>query len=58
MKMQLRESTATNMKDWMRHIIELCTTKMSDIDYLRMLAEGMPGRLKEVIERSLAATKY
>jgi hypothetical protein len=45
------------MVDWMRYIIELWTTKMSDIDYLRMLAERMHRRLKEVIHKGGAATK-
>jgi hypothetical protein len=58
MKVQLRESTATNMKDWTRHITELWTIKMSDIDYLRRLVESMPRRLQEVIQRNGAATKY
>jgi hypothetical protein len=46
------------MVDWMRHILELWTTKMSDIDYLRTLVERMHRRLKEVIQRGEAATKY
>jgi hypothetical protein len=58
MKVQQRESTAKNMVDWTRHITELWTTKTSDIDYLRTLVERMPRRLKDVIERSLATTKY
>ncbi len=46
------------MKDWTRHITELWTTKMSDIDYLRRLVEGMPRRMQEVIQMDGAATKY
>jgi hypothetical protein len=42
----------------MRHNIKLWTTKMSDIDYLRTLVERMHRRLKEVIQRGGAATKY
>jgi hypothetical protein len=56
-KVQLRECTVTNMKDWTRHITELWT-KMLDINYLRMLVEGMPRRLKEVTERGGATMKY
>jgi hypothetical protein len=58
MKLQLRETSCTNMKEWKEEIVKLWVTRMSDSDYLKKLVESMPRRLAEVIEKDGATTGY
>ena len=46
------------MEDWMRKLVKLWVTRMSDNSYLQNLVESMPRRLQKVIERDRATTKY
>jgi hypothetical protein len=58
MKQNLRDSSAKNLDEWRREILELWTLRMDDIQYLKSLVESMPRRLQEVIDREGWTTKY
>ncbi len=58
MKLQLRETSCTNMKEWKNKIVKLCVISMRDSDYPKKLVESMPGRLADVIEKVGATTGY
>jgi hypothetical protein len=45
-------------EQWITEIKRLWLIKMDDSDYLRKLVDSMPRRLKEVIVRQGASTKY
>jgi hypothetical protein len=58
MKVQLRESKATNLQELQQDITRLWVLKMDDSQYLRNLVESMPRRLEDVIRRDCNPTKY
>jgi transposase len=58
MKLQLKETSCTNMKELKEEIVKLWVTRVSDSDYLKKLVESMPKRLAEVIEKDGATTGY
>jgi hypothetical protein len=58
MKLQLRKTSCTNMKEWKDKIVKVWVTRMSDSDYLKKLVESMPRRLAEVIEKDGATAGY
>jgi transposase len=60
MKHQLASSTCSTMEEWVTEFKRLWLMKIDNSDYLRKLVDtdSMPRRLKEVIERQGASTKY
>jgi transposase len=58
MKQKLRDSSAKNLDEWRREILELWNLRMDDIQYLKSLVKSMPRRLQEVIDREGWTTKY
>jgi hypothetical protein len=58
MKMQLRESKATNLKELKEDVSKQWVLKMDDCQYLRNLVESMPRRLEDIIRREGNPTKY
>ncbi len=58
MKQKLMDSSAKNLDEWRREILELWTLRIDDIQYLKSLVESMPRRLQEVIDREGWTTKY
>ena len=57
-KMKLKESSATNIEEWKQKITKLWYLKMLDSDYLRLLVNSMPKRMKEVLEKEGSMTHY
>jgi hypothetical protein len=51
MKVQLRESKATNVQGLQQDVTRLWVLMMDDSQYLRNLVESMPRRLEDVIRR-------
>ncbi len=58
MKVQLRESKATNLQELQQDVTRLWVLKMDDCQYLRNLVESMPRRLEDVFRREGNPTKY
>jgi len=57
MKVQLRESKATNLQELQQDVTRLWVLKMDDGQYLRNLVVSMPSRLEDVIRRGGNPTK-
>jgi hypothetical protein len=58
MKLQLKETHPTNLKELKVEIKKLWILRMDDSQYLKKLMESMPDRIQEVIARDGNATHY